>query len=79
MAFVTAGRPVQHTSVVPHDRHVRFPAVPVDDGVVDLVLVDFAQQRTGLVVLHVDDTLYVPEGREEAGRPLPSWIRTNGR
>ena len=44
VAFVTAGRPVQHTSVVPHDRHVRFPAVPVDDRVVDLVLVDFAQQ-----------------------------------
>ena len=44
VAFVTAGRPVQHTSVVPHDRHVRFPAVPVDDIVVDLVLVNFAQQ-----------------------------------
>ena len=50
--FVTAGRTVEHRTVVPHDEHVGLPLVAVPELLAGLPAVPLAEQFARLVVVH---------------------------
>ena len=62
MPVIAAARLVQHGTIVPHDKHVGLPLVPVDELVLSLVMIDAEQQVIAGSLVHALEALDVSNG-----------------
>ena len=60
---------MQHGAVVPHDQHIRLPAVAIDEAVVALPLLQFHQQRQRFGIGHPLDADDIAQRRIKAAPP----------